>query len=425
MDDAFSPVDGALHAESVPLEAVAAEAGTPVYVYAAGALRTRYRALRAAADARREALGDALIAYAVKANSNLSVLKVLAREGAGADTVSEGEVRRALAAGIPPERIILSGVGKSDRELAFAVETGLRQINLESAEELDRLIVVAAAVGGRPDVAIRVNPNIGAGGHAKITTGGGGDKFGVPVDDALALYARAHASPHVRPVGLACHIGSQITDLTPLAGAYDLLAEMTRTLRGQGLTVERLDLGGGLGVAYDDRTTPPSVEAWVETAARSLAGLSVEAAFEPGRWLAAEAGVLLSRVIQVTERGDGRRLVVLDAAMNDLIRPAMYEAFHAVVPVRPTGGAATPCDIVGPVCETGDTFARDRPLPPLKAGDLVAFTVAGAYGAVMASEYNSRPLVPEVLVDGDRWAVVRPRPTYEAMLAAEPAPGWL
>lgn len=407
------------------LEVLADEVGTPAYVYSAASLRRRYGALRAAADAHRGALGDALIAYAVKANSNLSVLKVLASEGAGADTVSEGEVRRALAAGIPPERIILSGVGKSDRELAFAIDTGLRQINLESAEELDRLIAVAAARGARPEVAIRVNPDIGAGGHAKITTGGGGDKFGVPVAEALALYARADASPHVRPVGLACHIGSQITDLTPLAAAFALLADMTRTLRAEGLTVERLDLGGGLGVPYDDRTTPPPVEAYVEAAAQALAGLGVEAAFEPGRLLAAESGVLLSRVIQVTERGDGRRLVVLDAAMNDLIRPAMYEAFHAVVPVRPGNGAPTPCDIVGPVCETGDTFARNRPLAPVRAGDLVAFTAAGAYGAVMASEYNSRPLVPEVLVDGERRAVVRPRPTYEAMLAAEPIPDWL
>ncbi|PZU55524.1 MAG: diaminopimelate decarboxylase [Brevundimonas sp.] len=421
----FEPKDGVLHAEGVSLETLADEVGTPVYVYSTATLKRHYGLLRAAADAHRDALGEALIAFAVKANSNLSVLATLARMGSGADTVSEGEIRRALAAGIPAERIIFSGVGKTDVELAFAIAVGVRQINIESGAELDRLIQVAALLDASPAVAVRVNPNIGAGGHAKITTGGKGDKFGVPVDEALELYARASASPHVTPVGLACHIGSQITDLAPLEAAFRVLAEMTLTLRGQGCAVTRLDLGGGLGVPYAGGAAPPSPADYVAMAARVLAGLEVEAAFEPGRLLAANAGVLLSQVIQVTERSDGRRFLVLDAAMNDLMRPALYDAFHDIVPVRPRSGARRPHDVVGPVCETGDTFARDRDLPVLEAEDLVVFTGAGAYGAVMASEYNSRPLVPEVLVDGDRWAVIRPRPTYEEMLDREPFADWL
>ncbi len=421
----FDLKDGVLHAEGVSLETLADAVGTPVYVYSTATLKRHYGLLRAAADAHREALGDALIAFAVKANSNLSVLATLARMGSGADTVSEGEIRRALAAGVPPERIIFSGVGKTDGELAFAIQVGVRQINVESGAELDRLTMVAAALDASPAIAIRVNPNVGAGGHAKITTGGRGDKFGVPVEEALDLYARASASGHVTPVGLACHIGSQITDLAPLESAFQVLADMTRTLRGQGHAVTRLDLGGGLGVPYSGGAEPPSPADYVAMAARVLAGLDVEAAFEPGRLLAANAGVLLSQVVQVNERSDGRRFLVLDAAMNDLMRPALYDAFHDIVPVRPVGGDARPCDVVGPVCETGDTFARDRALPPLEAEDLVAFTGAGAYGAVMASEYNSRPLVPEILVDGDRWALIRPRPTYEEMLDREPFADWL
>ncbi len=425
----FASKDGVLHAEEVSLAALADEVGTPVYVYSTATLTRHYGLLAEAVAAHRGALGDALIAFAVKANSNLSVLATLAKLGAGADTVSEGEIRRALKAGVPADRIIFSGVGKTDAELAFAVGVGVRQINVESPAELDRLIAVAQAAGAVPDIAIRVNPKIGAGGHAKITTGGQGDKFGVPADEAMELYARAAASPHVNPVGLACHIGSQITDLTPLEAAFKLLRSLTETLRGRGLEVTRLDLGGGLGVPYAGGAPTASIEDYVAMAARVLEGLRVEAAFEPGRLLAANAGVLLSRVIQVTEREDGRRFLVVDAAMNDLIRPAMYDAFHEVVAVSPrvAGGDNSPTayDIVGPICETGDTFARDRDLPPLQAGDLVIFTGAGAYGAVMSSEYNTRPLVPEVMVDGARWAVIRPRPTYDEMLAREPLADWL
>lgn len=421
----FTLRDGALHAEGVALAEIAEAVGAPAYVYSTATLVRHYGVLADAVAVYRADLGDALIAYAVKANSNLSVLRTLARQGCGADTVSEGEIRRALAAGVAPDRIIFSGVGKTDAELAFAIDAGVRQINVESAAELDRLIVVAAARQASPAVAIRVNPRIGAGGHAKITTGGEGDKFGVPPEEALSLYARAAASPHVTPVGLACHIGSQIVDLTPLESAFRLLRDMTEHLRADGHTVTRLDLGGGLGVPYAEGAPTASVADYVAMAAGVLRGLDVEAAFEPGRLLVANAGVLLSRVIQVTERQDGRRFLVLDAAMNDLVRPAMYDAFHDLIPVAPRAGDARPYDIVGPVCETGDTFARDRPLPPLQAGDLVVFTGAGAYGAVMAGEYNSRLLVPEVLVDADRWALVRPRPTYDDMLARDRVADWL
>ena len=421
----FDLKDGVLHAEGVSLETLADSVGTPTYVYSSATLRRHYGLLREACDAHKSALGEALIAFAVKANSNLSVLATLARLGCGADTVSEGEIRRALAVGIPGERIIFSGVGKTDAELAFAIEQGVRQINVESSAELDRLIAVAAEKSASPAIAIRVNPKIGAGGHAKITTGGAGDKFGVPVEEAMALYARASVSPHVTPVGLACHIGSQITDLGPLEAAFRVLRQMTEDLRAEGHSVTRLDLGGGLGVPYYGEAATPAPAEYVAMAARVLDGLNVEAAFEPGRLMAANAGVLLSRVIQVNERTDGRRFLVLDAAMNDLMRPALYDAFHDLKPVRPVAGEALPYDVVGPVCETGDTFARDRDLPSLKAGDLVVFMSAGAYGAVMSGEYNTRPLAAEVLVDGDRSAVIRPRPTYDEMFAREPMADWL
>lgn len=421
----FALSGGTLHAEDVPLATIAERVGTPVYVYSAATLRRHARALADAFATHEATLGRPLIAFAVKAASNVSILKALAGCGLGADTVSEGEIRRALAAGVPTDRVVFSGVGKTDAELAFAVGLGLRQINVESTVEMERLAAVAAREGRVPDVAIRVNPRIGAGGHAKITTGGAGDKFGVPVEEALALHRRFGRDPRVNLVGLACHIGSQITELSPLRAAFGVLAEMTRALRAEGLAVPRLDLGGGLGVAYagDDPTAP--LAEYAAMIAETVGDLGVEVTLEPGRLIAANAGVLLSRVIQVTERGDGRRIVVLDAAMNDLLRPALYDAFHDLVAVAPREGAALPHDVVGPVCETGDTFARDRDLRPLRSGDLVAFTGAGAYGATMASEYNSRPLVPEVLVDGDRWAVVRKRPTYEEMLAREPAADWL
>jgi len=421
----FELRDGVLTCEGVSLAALAEAVGTPVYVYSTATLERHYTVFR---DAMRGVgKGEPLIAYAVKANSNLSVLSTLAALGAGADTVSEGEVRRALAAGVPPQRIVFSGVGKSDQELAFAIDAGVAEINIESEPEFERLRKIAAAKGARPAIAFRVNPDVAAGGHAKIATGKADNKFGVSMAEAERLYAMASNDAHVRPVGVTCHIGSQITDLGPLEAAYGKMRRLVERLRAEGLSVERLDLGGGLGVPYFDHPAPPPPAALADVIKRALGDLEVELAFEPGRVIAANAGVLLSRVIHIHERPEGPRFLVLDAAMNDLIRPAMYEAYHDIVPVR----AADPAhpklayDVVGPICETGDTFARERLLPPLKAGDLVAFLSAGAYGASMSSEYNSRLLAPEVLVRGDAFAVVRPRPTFEDMLAREPLAPWL
>ena len=418
--DFFDTRDGELWCEGVPLRAIADAVGTPAYVYSAATLERHLDVFRAALPT------GALVAYAVKANGSLAVLRTLARRGAGADTVSEGEIRRALAAGMPAERIVFSGVGKTDAELAFAIQAGVAEINVESEPELDRLHAVAERLGARPAIAFRVNPDVGAGGHAKISTGTADSKFGVSLSEAERLYARAHALPHVEPVGVACHIGSQIADLAPLEAAARTLRALVERLRARGLPVKRLDLGGGLGVPYFDQPAPPSPSAFGAMLARVLEGLEIELAFEPGRVIAANAGVLLTRVIHVHARPEGRRYLVLDAGMNDLIRPAMYDAFHALEPVRaPAPGAPLLAyDVVGPVCETGDTFARDRLLPELAAGDLAVFRTAGAYGSAMASEYNSRPLAPEVLVRGERWALTRPRPSYDEMLARETVPEW-
>ena len=420
----FEPREGELWCEGVSLAALAEAVGTPVYVYSTATLERHYRVFREALDAFPR-LGAPLIAYAVKANANLSVLATLARLGAGADTVSEGEIRRALAAGTPPARIVYSGVGKTAGELAFALDVGVAQINVESEPELKVLAALARARGARPDLVIRVNPDVEAGGHAKISTGARENKFGVSLAEAERLYAAAAADPDLNPVGVACHIGSQITDLAPLARAFALMRGLVERLRAGGLAVQRLDLGGGLGVPYFNQPDPPSPRDFAAMADQVVGDLDVELAFEPGRAIAANAGVLVSRVIHVHERPEGRRFVVLDAAMNDLIRPAMYDAYHDIRPIRPRPGPLAPYDVVGPVCETGDTFTRDRLLPPLAAGDLVAFMSAGAYGAVMASEYNSRPLVPEALVKGEAWAVVRPRPSYEEMLARDWVAPWL
>ena len=416
---------GELACEDVPLSRIADAVGTPVYVYSTATLERHYTVFRDAMIG--AGLGRPLIAYAVKANANLSVLKTLGALGAGADTVSEGEIRRALAAGIPADRIVFSGVGKTADELAFAIDAGVAEINVESEPELDLLAKVAAAKGARQAIAIRVNPDVSAGGHAKIATGKADNKFGVSMPEAERLYAKAANSAGLRPVGVACHIGSQITDLAPLEAAFIKMRGLVERLRGEGLSVERLDLGGGLGAPYFNQPEPPSPADLAAMIARVTAGLNIQFAFEPGRAIAANAGVLLARVIHVHERPEGRRFLVVDAAMNDLIRPAMYEAYHDIRRVVDHDEAAEPVayDVVGPVCETGDTFAKGRLLPPLNSGDLVAFMSAGAYGAAMSSEYNTRPLVPEVLVRGDQFAVVRPRPTYEQILAREPLAPWL
>ncbi|HMO42051.1 MAG TPA: diaminopimelate decarboxylase [Phenylobacterium sp.] len=419
----FELREGQLFCEDVPLADIARAVGTPVYVYSTATLERHYTVLREALTG--AGVNNPLIAFAVKANSNVAVLKTLARLGAGADTVSEGEIRRALAAGVPPERIVFSGVGKTTAEIAFALQAGVCEINVESEPEMAAVARVAEGLGQRATIAFRVNPDVAAGGHAKIATGKSENKFGVSFAEAERLYAMASNNAWLKPVGVACHIGSQITDLTPMAEAFGKMAGLVRRLRGEGLHVERLDLGGGLGVPYFNQPEPPSPADYAQVVAQATQGLDVQLAFEPGRVIAANAGVLLAQVVHIHERPEGRRFLVLDAAMNDLLRPAMYDAYHDIRAVRPREGQARPYDVVGPVCETGDTFTRDRDLPPFEASDLVAFMSAGAYGASMASEYNSRPLVPEVLVRGSDYAVVRPRPTYEDMLARETSAPWL
>jgi diaminopimelate decarboxylase len=390
-------------------------------VYSSATLRRHVQVFRDAFAPR-----DVLIAFAVKANANLAVLATLAREGAGADTVSAGEIKRALKAGVPADRIIFSGVGKTAEELAFAIDVGVHQINVESPAELTLLAEIAGQKRARPAVALRLNPDVvGAGGHDKIQTGGAAAKFGVSVTDAPKLYAQAHADGRLNPVGLAVHIGSQIKELSLLKAGVLTVRACAQAIRDAGLPLTRLDLGGGLGVPYFNETPPPPPAAYAAMIEEAVQGLDVALAFEPGRLIAANAGVLVARALRHQQRPD-RTILVLDAGMNDLIRPAMYEAFHDVWPLRePQGAPLAPADVVGPVCETGDTFAKARRLPPIAAGDLVAFMTAGAYGAVMASTYNARTLVAEVLVDGDRWALVRrPWPVEEQMLL-EQAPPWL
>ena len=418
----FEARAGELHCEDTPLRRIAEQVGTPVYVYSTATLSRHYEVFK---DAFRPRAVE--VAFAVKANSNLSVLATLARLGAGADTVSEGEIRRALAAGVPAGRVVFSGAGKTREELRFALAADVGQINVESEPELDLLIEVARTAGVRPAMAIRVNPDVGGGGHAKISTGKSETKFGVSMGEAERLYAKAAESGAVRPVALACHIGSQITELSPLETAYRTLRDLAQRLRDRAIAVDKLDLGGGLGVPYFNQPAPPPPAALAEMVNRVFDGFEAELTFEPGRVIAANAGVLVAQVIHIHQRPEGRRFVVLDAAMNDLIRPAMYEAYHDIRPVTVAAEDAPKIayDVVGPICETGDTFTRERLLTELKAGDLVAFMSAGAYGAVMSSEYNTRPLVPEVLVNGPEFAVVRPRPTYDEMLAREPLAPWL
>jgi diaminopimelate decarboxylase len=402
--------------EDVPLNAIVDALGTPVWAYGARTMRGRLAALNAALAG----LG-ARIHYAVKANDHLAVLRLLGRGGAGADVVSGGELARALRVGIPAARIVFSGVGKTTAEIEAALAAGISQFNVESAGELDAIAEVATAMGREAPVALRVNPDIDAGTHPKIATGRAGDKFGIAYGDTQSLYARAASLPGIRPVGLALHIGSQILTLAPYRAAFARAAALVRTLRAAGHAVARMDCGGGLGIGYRDPTEAVPV-AFAGALRAAFTGMDLELLIEPGRWLVGPAGVLLATVVRVK---DG--WVVLDAAMNDLVRPAMYEAWHGIVPLGPVraDAAPVPLDIVGPVCESGDTFARGRLLPPLAEGDRVAILDAGAYGAVMSSTYNARPLAPIALIDGARWATIRPRQPLEALWHGECVPDFL
>jgi diaminopimelate decarboxylase len=420
--DHFLYRGGVLHAEDLPLPAIAAAVGTPVYVYSSATLTRHYRVFQ-------EALAglDHLICYAMKANANLAVVRLMASLGAGMDVVSEGEYRRARAAGVPGNRIVFSGVGKTRGEMELALRHGIRQLNVESEPELIALSEIATELGRAAPIALRVNPDVDARTHAKIATGKAENKFGIPIDRARAAYGLAAMLPGLEIVGVDVHIGSQLTELAPFEAAFTRVAELTEALRADGHDIRRLDLGGGLGIPYRrSNEAPPLPFDYGELIRRTVGHLGCEIEIEPGRLIAGNAGVLLSRVIY-RKRGEGRDFLIVDAGMNDLIRPAMYDAWHDIVPVvePPAGAELAPIDVVGPVCETGDTFAVARPLPTLAEGDLVAFRSAGAYGAVMASEYNSRPLVPEVLVSGDRHAVVRARPSFDEMLERDTIPDWL
>jgi diaminopimelate decarboxylase len=425
----FSYRDGSLFAEDVDLRRIADEVGTPVYVYSSATIERHYRLFEAAVKAAAPT-GQAHVFYAMKANGNLGVLKTLAVLGAGADTVSEGEVRKALAAGFPPERIVFSGVGKSESELRYAVEAGIYQVNIETEGELDLLSRVAASLGKRQEAVFRVNPDIGAGGHAKITTGSSENKFGVSFEEVGRLYTRAANMPGVRMMGLAVHIGSQIRQTDAFEAAYTKMVALVGSLRAEGHRIDRLDLGGGLGIPYeiprDFDHGPGLIEAYADMVGRVTKGLDVELGFEPGRLIVGNAGVLMTRVLHLNPRPT-KQFLVVDAAMNDLVRPAMYEAYHEIWPVsEPEAGATEVAyDVVGPICESGDTFTAGRVLPALRPNDLIAFMTAGAYGASMSSTYNQRLLVAEVLVKGGEYAVTRPRQSYEELLGTDRAPPWL
>ncbi len=413
---------GLLHAEDVSLARVAAEVGTPFYCYSTATLVRHYQVLAKAFEGQKS-----LICFAVKANSNQAVLKIMAGLGAGMDVVSEGELRRARAAGVPASKIIFAGVGKTRAEMGYALEEGILGFNVESEPELKALSDVATAIGATASIAIRVNPDVDAKTHAKISTGKAENKFGVPYVDARRLYAEAAKLPGIKVSGIHMHIGSQITDLAPFRDAFRLMADLARDLKSQGLALEHLDIGGGLGVPYRGANDiPPTPDEYAAVVKETLGGLGLKIVMEPGRMIVGNAGVLVTKVIYVKE-GTDKTFTIVDAAMNDLIRPTLYEAYHDIWPVTEAQGDMAPIqqDIVGPVCETGDFLAEDRTLPPAAPGDLLAVMTAGAYGAVMSSTYNSRLLVPEVLVDGDKYAVVRPRPSFDDLIGADRLPPWI
>ncbi|MEQ9690356.1 MAG: diaminopimelate decarboxylase [Bauldia litoralis] len=418
----FGYRDGVLHAEDIAVPAIAAAVGTPFYCYSTATLVRHYRVFA-------EAMGglDTMICYAMKANSNQAVIRTFVEQGAGLDVVSEGELRRALAAGAPPERIVFAGVGKTAREIAFAIDTGIYCFNVESEPELDRISEIAAARGATATVAIRINPDVDAKTHAKITTGKAENKFGIPYGRARDVYAHAAKLPGIRASGVDMHIGSQITDLAPFDTAYGRLADLVHALRDDGHEIDHVDGGGGLGIPYQlDDPPPPEPHLYGEIVRRRLGNLGCRILFEPGRVFVGNAGILVTEVIYV-KSGEAKTFVVVDAAMNDLIRPTLYEAHHDIRPVvRPPADAPRiRADVVGGVCETGDYLALDRDMAAVSAGDLVAVMTVGAYGAVQASTYNTRPLLPEILVNGSDWAVVRPRQTYDDLIGMDALPPWL
>jgi diaminopimelate decarboxylase len=418
----FAYRDGVLHAEAVDLVRLAATVGTPFYCYSTATLDRHYHVFA-------DAFGDvpALVCYAMKANSNQAVIRTLAKLGAGADVVSGGELKRALAAGIPPQKIMFSGVGKTAPELAAAVDAGILCINVESEPELELLSSIAVEKGRTANVSLRVNPDIDARTHAKIATGKAENKFGIPISHARGVYARAAALDRLRVVGVDMHIGSQITVLQPFDDAFALLSDFVRMLRADGHTIEHIDLGGGLGIPYrDEDEEPPHPQAYAAVVKRATAALGCTLIFEPGRLLVGNAGILVTRVIYV-KRGESKTFVIVDAAMNDLVRPTLYEAHHGIRPLweAAPGVARQRVDVVGPVCESGDFLALDRELVEPAAGDLLAVMSAGAYGAVQAGTYNTRPLVPEVMVRGSEWALVRPRFEVDALIALDRLPPWL
>jgi diaminopimelate decarboxylase len=416
----FPYVDGELHVEGVPVQHIAEAAGTPFYCYSSAALTDNYRAYVTAL----QGLGVGIF-YSLKANSNQAVIRTLAKLGAGGDVVSVGEMHRALKAGVPADRIVFAGVGKTRDEMQAALEAGIHQFNVESQGELETLNEVAQAMGVKAPVTLRINPDVDAKTHAKISTGKAENKFGIDIDQAAQVYSAASRMKGIEIVGLAVHIGSQLTDIAPYRAAFLKIAQLTETLRNGGMKVERIDLGGGIGIPYRGET-PIALADYAALVREIILPLGTKIEIEPGRSIVGDAGILVSRVINVKE-GVSRRFVIVDAAMNDLIRPTLYDAYHEIIPAAlPAKGApAEPADIVGPICETGDRFAEQRPLPPVKPGDLLVFCTAGAYGAVMSSTYNTRLPAAEVLVRGERFDIVRPRPNYDHIIGLDRLPDWL
>ena len=420
--DHFLYKDGVLHAEDVPVPEIAAAVGTPFYVYSTATLLRHFQLFDDALEGM-----EHLVCYAMKAASNQAILKTLAQAGAGMDVVSAGEYMRAKAAGVPGDKIVFSGVGKTASEIRLALEGGIRQFNVESEPEMEVLNATALSMGVVAPITIRVNPDVDAKTHAKIATGKSENKFGIPISRAREVYALAAGMEALDVIGIDVHIGSQLTELEPFELAYQKVAELTEQLRADGHNIRRLDLGGGLGIPYArDNQAPPLPSDYGALVKRTLGHLGCEIEIEPGRLIAGNAGIMVSEVIYV-KSGEDRDFLIIDGAMNDLIRPAMYEAYHDIIPVvEPDAGIdQVKFDIVGPVCESGDTFAKGRAMPPVASGELVAFRSAGAYGAVMSSEYNSRPLIPEVLVHNDQFAVIRPRPTFDEMINRDTIPSWM